>query len=102
MDKNEDLMRELNEKRAEAHANSLAMKMFIDLLEVIAPDDMKDMLHVPKLINRIDDKTRALLTIINKSPSPEDKAIATDACVLLSRIDEALEAFIEQHTGGDA
>lgn len=102
MDKREELMRELNEKRAKAQANSLAMDMFIDLLDVLAPDDMKDIIHVSKLINRIDDKTRALLALISKAPSPEDRAIAADACVLLSRIDEALEAFIEQHTGGDA
>ena len=98
----DELRRTAFEKRIRAEANSKAMDMLIDFMHALAPDDMKDIISVPKLVNHIDDETRKVLFLISEAPSPDDKAIAADACVLLSRIDEALEAFIEQHTGGDA
>ena len=78
-----------------------ATDMMLSMLEAIMPDDMHPIIHLPKLVNQIDQKTTAILRMVSDAESFEDTSrLATEANVLLSRINESLEAFIEQHTEG--
>ena len=81
--------------------NKKATDMLLSMMEAIMPDDMQPIIHLPKLVNRIDHMTTSILRMVSDAEGFEETAkLATEANVLLSRIDESLEAFIEQHTEG--
>ena len=96
MDKNK-----IEEARMEREAHKMAMDMLFSMLEAIAPDDMKPMTQLPKLCQSIDEKTGLILRLVADTPGLDDSIrLASEANELLSRANEALEAFIEQHTEG--
>lgn len=91
----------LEEARKEHEAHQMAMDMMLSMLEVIAPDDMQPMVQLPKLCNDIDKKKGLILRLVSDMTDIESSVkLASEANELLSRVDEALGAFIEQHTEG--
>ena len=89
------------EMHNEREVNRKAMEMMLSMMEAIMPDDMQPIIHLPKLVSQIDHMTTAILRMVSDAETFEDTSkLATEANVLLSRIDESLEAFIEQHTEG--
>lgn len=95
MDKNK-----IEEARKMRDAERMAMDMMLSMLEAIAPDDMQPMIQLPKLCHAIDHKTSSILRLVSDADSESDVKIASEANELLSRVNEALEAFIDQHTEG--
>ena len=91
----------IEQARIEHEANRKAMDMMLSLLEAMVPDDMQPIVPLPKLCHAIDKKTGDILRLVGDTTGFENSAkLASEANVLLSRIDEALEAFIEQHIEG--
>lgn len=91
----------IEKARIEQEASRKAMDMMLSLLEAMAPDDMQPIIQLPKLCHSIDKKTGDILRLVGDTTGFEDSAkLASEANVLLSRVDEALEAFIEQHIEG--
>lgn len=91
----------IEKARIEQEANRKAMEMMLSMLEAIAPDDVQPIIQLPKLCNAIDKKTGNILRLVSDTTGFENSAkLASEANVLLSRVDEALEAFIEQHIEG--
>lgn len=91
----------IEEARMEHEAHKKAMDMLFSMLEAIAPEDMKPMTQLPKLCQNIDDKTGLILRLVADTPGLDASIkLASEANELLFRVNEALEAFIEQHTEG--
>lgn len=95
MDKNK-----IEEARKVRDAERMAMDMMLSMLEAIAPDDMQPMIQLPKLCHAIDHKTSSILRLVSDADFESSTKIASEANELLSRVNEALEAFIDQHTEG--
>lgn len=87
----------LEELRIEAEANQRAKNMFLEAMEAIMPDDFQPFIQLPKLCDRIGEKKRAILRLVSAAGIEDGVKLASEANVLLSRVDEALEAFIDQH-----
>ncbi len=92
---------DIEKMRQEREANQKAMDMFLNLMEAIMPDDFQPMIQLPKFCDQINRKTSAILKMVSDRDGFENSAkLASEANVLLSRIDESLEAFIDQNKGG--
>lgn len=89
----------LEEARKENEAHLMAIDMMLSMLEFIAPDDMQPIVQLPKLCNAIDKKKNLILRLVSDD-FENGVRLASEANELLSRVDEALGAFIEQHTEG--
>ena len=91
---NEKLKAIMEERKAEAKANM----MLIDMLSIIAPDEHKPLFEMPKLavtiVNKIGDVVGAIKEFDNID---DDARYAKEACTFLARVDEAIEAFMEQN-----
>lgn len=88
----------LEEARKQQAATNAAMNMMLDMMEAIMPEDLQPMIQLPKLCSRIDIKINAILRmVVDKDGFDNSVKLASEANVLLSRVDEALEAFIDQH-----
>ena len=91
----------IEQARIEREANRKAMDMMLSMLEAITPDDMQPMIQLPKLCHSIDHRTTSILKLVGDASNFENSVkLASEANVLLSRVDEALEAFIVQHIEG--
>ena len=95
MDKNK-----IEEARKVRDAERMAMDMMLSMLEAIAPDDMQPMIQLPKLCYAIVHKASSILSLVGDADLESSTKIASEANELLSRVNEALEAFIDQHTEG--
>ena len=92
--------KKVEDARKEMEAHRMAMDMMLSMLEAIAPDDMQPMIQLPKLCHGIDHKTSRILRLVSDTGFENSVKLASEANELLSRVNEALEAFIEQHTEG--
>ena len=91
-------MDKFEELRIKNEAQKKATDMLLSMMEAIMPDDMQPIVQLPKLVNQIDHKTSAILKMVSHTADFEDSVnLASEANILLSRVDEALDAFIEQH-----
>lgn len=91
----------IEEVRMEREAERMAMDALLSVMESIAPDEIQPLIQTPKLCNGIIDKAGLFLSLIADTVDFESSVkLASEANELLSRVNEALEAFIEQHKEG--
>ena len=91
-------MDKFEEMRKEMVAKQEAMNMLFDMLETIMPDDFQPMIQLPKFCDSINRKTSTILRLVGDREGFGNSAkLASEANILLSRVDEALDAFIEQN-----
>lgn len=94
-------MDKIKKARDEQDMSQKAIGMMLSILETMVPDDMQPIFQLPKLCNNIDQKKSTILRLVSDAFGSENSVkLASEANVLLARIDEDLEAFIEQHIEG--
>lgn len=97
MDRNdkEKIEAMLAEKKAEAKAHM----MMLDMLSEIVPDELKPIFELPKLCNKAAERIGDILSIAKDFGTFENGSkYAVEACAFIARVNEAIEAFIEQET----
>ena len=97
--------KEINEKsfdelHAERKAKSIAIDMLAEMIGGMMPDEYQPVFKLPQFANHINDRIGDILSLVKRYDLEEATKIASDANVLLSRIDESLEAFLDQKKGG--
>ena len=97
MDRNDDerIKALLEDKKAEAKAHF----MMLDLLSTLMPDEMKPAFELPKLCHKAVEKISEVMDVMKSYDNFDDGTkYATEACTFIARVNEAVEAFIEQNS----
>ena len=75
-----------------------ALLILSEMLAEAAPEDQKPVFKMPVYVNRITGKIGDFLKISKRAHSSDTMLkFATDACEFLQRVEDAVDAFLEQN-----
>lgn len=97
---NKDFDKIMEEKRIQKEALLMATEMLANM----APDDLKPAMLLPGYVSRITGKIARFLDVdAFDHDAAKVREFAVGACEFLARVEEAIDAFIEQNIpgGGD-